>query len=67
MDYGEILITPNTEMQEAVPRHSSYHHDDIDRDRLNEETQLSEMGFNKNIIRKESIFGIIITYPNRLI
>ena len=52
MDYGEILITPNTEMQEAVPRHSSYHHDDIDRDRLNEETQLSEMGFNKNIIRK---------------
>lgn len=53
MEYDENLITPNTEMQEAaLRRHSSYNNDDIDRDRINEESQLSEMGFNKNIIRK---------------
>ena len=50
MDYGDLLITPGSEMHAMHGHHSNFRIEN--RDLPAERAQLEEMGFNINMIRK---------------
>ena len=52
MDYGDLLITPGSEMHAMHGHHSNFRIENTERDLPAERAQLEEMGFNINMIRK---------------